>query len=115
MNLEITIDISQIEEFSDDLDKVDFYVGVEGRKAMTKALAILEQAIVTRTPVNFGLLRGSIATQITGIPLDMTGEVYTDIPYGWPGRNGAATGQNAASGCLANMGRTQAETDWQRG
>ena len=51
---------------------------------MSKALAVLEQAIVVRTPVNTGLLRGATTSQKFGNPASMTGIVFNPLGYGMP-------------------------------
>jgi len=60
---------------------------------MQAALDVLEQAIVDRTPVNTGLLRGSIANMIYGRPPTIEGAVATPISYGAPVEYGRAAGK----------------------
>lgn len=63
------------------------------RTTMQTALDLLEQAIVDRTPVNTGLLRGSIANVIYGQPPVIEGMVATPISYGLPVEHGRAPGK----------------------
>ena len=60
---------------------------------MQMALDALEQAIKDRTPVNTGLLRGSIANMIYGRPPTIEGAVATPISYGAPVEYGRAAGK----------------------
>lgn len=61
--------------------------------AMMQALSILEQEITTRTPVNFGHLRGSIYTEMNGTPVSLEGKAATNILYGWPVERGRQPGK----------------------
>jgi hypothetical protein len=60
---------------------------------MQAALDLLEQEIVLRTPVNAGLLRGSIATAIHGRSPYIEGTVGTSISYGEPVEYGRKPGK----------------------
>lgn len=60
---------------------------------MQAALDLLEQEIVVRTPVNTGILRGSIANAIYGKPPYIEGAVGTPISYGLPVETGRAPGK----------------------
>jgi len=64
---------------------------IEG--TMLSALATLEAAIKERTPVNTGLLRGSIASVMYGRPPFIEGVVGTPISYGAPVEYGRAAGK----------------------
>ena len=52
----------------------------------------LEQ-VAGRTPVNYDLLRGSIATEVRGAAADIQGIVGTPLIYGWPVEAGRAPGK----------------------
>ena len=61
---------------------------------MWAALSVLEQNISDRTPVGAtGLLRQSIQPAVYGVPIDLYGEVATNIPYGQPAEYGRAPGK----------------------
>ncbi len=60
---------------------------------MQASLDALEQAVAVETPVNVGLLRGSIATEIYGRAPALRGEVVTPSPYGWPVERGRKAGR----------------------
>jgi hypothetical protein len=60
---------------------------------MQAALDLLEQEIVTRMPVNTGLLRGSVATAIHGRSPYIEGTVGTSLSYGLPVEYGRRPGK----------------------
>ena len=64
---------------------------------MLSALATLEGAIKARTPVNSGLLRGSVTSVMYGVPVaygrSIEGAVGTPISYGAPVEYGRAAGK----------------------
>ena len=60
---------------------------------MHKAVNMTETAVSGFTPVNTGALRGSTTTNVMGTPASITGEVVTDIVYGWPVEEGRRPGK----------------------
>lgn len=68
-------------------------VAEEIYNTMELSLGAFHQAVVVETPVNTGVLRGSIATEITGTPVEMTGMVVTPLLYGWPVERGRMPGK----------------------
>lgn len=91
--LEHRIDYSEIEHFTAVLQQSPRIVGEESHLAMTKSLDVLEGNIAAETPVNSGMLRGSIAKQITGQGVNLTGEVATPLMYGLPVETGRKPGR----------------------
>lgn len=67
--------------------------------AMDAALLLVEEQVTARTPVNTGLLRGSIAHETYGRPPDFVGVVSTPSIYGEAVEVGRRPGQ------LPNVGR----------
>jgi hypothetical protein len=70
----------------------------ELRRAMIESLAIVEEAVVQRTPVNTGALRQGIATKINGTPISalFEGQVFAGGAggiYGLPVEKGRRAGR----------------------
>jgi hypothetical protein len=80
--LEIDIDLSDLEDWIEEMEEMPRIWQQEAGKGMRKTVDTLEQAITTRTPVNTGLLRGSIATSVRGTTTSVMGEVMTPLFYG---------------------------------
>ncbi len=92
--MELTIDTSGFDELINNLAALyPDAVADEIYATMELSVAAFEQAVKIETPVNLGTLRGSIASEITGTPVDMTGTVMTPSPYGWPVERGRQPGK----------------------
>jgi hypothetical protein len=81
--IEVKIDLREIEGFAEALRAQPELAEREIRSTMTVAMDTLEQAVAGYTPVNTGVLRGSLAVEIHGHPLYiLTGELGTPLIYG---------------------------------
>ncbi len=65
----------------------------EMAESMEQSLITFEQAVKLETPVNFGTARASIAREMYGTPVDLTGMVTIGVPYGYYVENGRAAGR----------------------
>lgn len=93
---EYTLEINGWDELLERIDELEQGSGPFSQlisNTMQTALDVLEQEIVTRTPVNTGLLRGSIANAMYGRPPFIEGVVGTPISYGLPVETGRAPGK----------------------
>lgn len=115
--LEIDIDFEDIERQAKRFGAAPEIMAEEMMLTMRQSLDLVEQVVVTGTPVNFGLLRGSVGTDIFGEPPDFFGQISTPLTYGryvefgrnpgrmppvsaiklWVVRKGIATGKEADS------------------
>src|SRR4030066_2346671 len=92
--LELSIDISESMGSAKAREQAPGMVAEEQRLAMQKSLDALEQTIVPRTPVGVsGNLRGSIDTEIRGLPANLQGEIFTPLIYGLPVEHGRRPGK----------------------
>jgi hypothetical protein len=89
----MTIDTSDLTEFANDLDNIDGIIRHEARATMTRALNVLEDAIVQRTPVNFGTLRAGTAVEQNSIGLMLRGMVVNPTSYALPVETGRSAGK----------------------
>jgi len=91
--MEFDVDLSGFDELLNNLATLyPDAVADEIYATMELSLGVFEQAVKLETPVNTGNLRGSIATEITGTPANMTGLVVTPLLYGWPVERGRQPG-----------------------
>lgn len=91
--MNVTFDLSEIEGFLKDLSAIPAVIERENEVAMTKSLAVAHGEIAGLTPVNIGNLRGSLTQDIRGEPVNLTGNVFTDVIYGWPTEEGRKPGK----------------------
>ena len=84
----IEVDTSAIDEFVDDLGQVPESLGRHLHNAMDGTLDLLIDWTSAETPVNYGLLRGSWTKEISGEAVNLTGEMFTPLIYGWPVEQG---------------------------
>ncbi len=92
MALELKIDLSEIQAFADKFPGLNNVIISEQRAAVYKSLAVLEQAITVRTPVNAGTLRNAWSSQVTGSPARLLGETFNPLIYAWPVEAGRKAG-----------------------
>ncbi len=85
------VDTSAIIEFAKELDGMN--VKLEITLAMIKALDVLENAIVQRTPVNVGTLRAAISKEQRYVGNMLRGAVVNPLNYAWPVETGRAAGK----------------------
>ena len=91
---EFRVDASELIEFIEQTEGAERVAVREAGRTMDASLALFEEQVVTRTPVNTGVLRGSIATEfIRGTSLNMRGEVVTPLEYGAPVEYGRKAGK----------------------
>lgn len=93
MNLEIKVDLSDLKAFIDKIPELDKAIETEQNYAMYAGLAVLEQAVVPRTPVNFGLARQGWSQQVTGTSASLQGEFFNPVPYALPLETGRKPGK----------------------
>ena len=99
--LELRIDMREIMGFAKALEQAPGMVAEEQRLAMQQSLDVLEQTIVPRTPVGVsGDLRGSIATEIRGMPANLHGEIFTPLIYGLPVEHGRRPGKQPPTAAI---------------
>jgi len=81
---DLRVDVSVLDDLIAQFENAPEVVDQEARKAMIKSLAVFLEAVTVRTPVVFGILRGSIAAEVFGTPLtgDFEGEVTHAVVYG---------------------------------
>jgi len=92
--MEFDIDLSGFDELLNNLATLyPDAVADEIYSSMVESVAAFEQAVKLETPVNFGHLQGSIASEITGTPVNMVGTVMTPSPYGWYVERGRSAGK----------------------
>lgn len=91
--MDVTFDLSEIEQFGKHVNSVIEGLPAEMEMAMTKSVLIAQANIAALTPVNLGLLRGSELTTTKGEGVKFTGMVYTDLIYGWPIEAGRKAGK----------------------
>lgn len=91
--LTIEIDFDDILRQAEALGMAPDIIAEEMARAMKESLDTVEQAVVVDTPVNLGLLRGSIGHAIFGSPPDFYGEVSTPILYAAPVEFGRRPGK----------------------
>ena len=90
----IRVDLSELKRFIDQTEGAEKVAEREAARTMDASLALFEEQVVSRTPVNVGMLRGSIATEfMRGTGLNMRGEVVTPIVYGEPVEYGRKAGK----------------------
>ena len=89
----IEVDTSAIDEFVDDLGQVPESLGRHLHNAMDGTLDLLIDWTSAETPVNYGLLRGSWTKEISGEAVNLTGEMFTPLIYGWPVEQGRRPGK----------------------
>lgn len=90
---DIRVDVSELEQFLGSLEDVERVVAPRVRRMMRISLDTIEAGVVARTPVNLGLLRGSIGTEIRGARLNLHGEVATANLYAEPVEKGRRAGR----------------------
>ncbi len=89
----MAVDSSDVDDLLLDLENVNSDVSRLFRTAMQKTVDITEAAVVGRTPVNTGALRGSITTSVTGIQTKIIGQIQTPLMYGLPVERGRRPGK----------------------
>jgi hypothetical protein len=77
----LNIDVSDLEEVTDDLDAYPMFVNQELTVAMEASLQLAEGQIAARTPVNFGPLRSSIDYSIISPFPNLVGRIGSPLPY----------------------------------
>lgn len=87
------IDTSEVEAFADLLNAINRYIQVEGERAVSKSLDVLENNIVQRTPVNTGAARGATTKEMTTLGTMIRGEVLNPINYALPLEHGRRPGK----------------------
>jgi hypothetical protein len=92
MSESITLDFSQVQKFSQALDKFPDTVGKLNTVTMQKLVTVVKGRLVVHTPVFLGQLRGSYYTQVAGDPVNVTGRVISDLIYGLPVDQGRKPG-----------------------
>lgn len=102
MSVDIKFDMSEVEKFAVELGTWDEKILVEMFRAANVTMDAFQQAVMLRTPVDRGHLRGSIQKVVGGdIAGNIHGEVYTDLVYGWPMERGRKAGRMPPQGVLA--------------
>ncbi len=91
MSVDVTEVMEQAARFSDGAE----IIADEMNIAMGTSLDLAKEQIVVQTPVNVGLLRGSVDKQIFGAPPNFRGEVFTPLLYGIVVERGRAAGATA--------------------
>lgn len=89
----MSIDTSDLTDFASDLEGLPTIIRQESRATMGKALDVLEDSIVQRTPVNFGTLRAGTAKEMTSAGSMLRGMVVNPTSYAWPVETGRAAGK----------------------
>lgn len=89
----IEIDFHDITAQAEQLGAGPEIIAEELNRAMIESLDTIEQAVALETPVNLGILRGSISHEIFGEPPDFYGEVGTPVLYGAPVEFGRRPGK----------------------
>lgn len=88
------IDLTDITDFAAALSRHPEQVSNEIRKMMQISLDTLEQTIAGNTPVNNGLLRGSLTNRMQGHPATwLVGEVFSPLIYAEPVEHGRKPGK----------------------
>lgn len=82
--LEIDVDFSDIEEFYKHFPNFTHIANDEVMQAMIKSVAIAEEQVAARTPVNTGTLRASIHNMVIRKGDTVIGRVGTSKEYGAP-------------------------------
>lgn len=90
---EITVDVSEWEEFARDLAGARPKLEKHLRAGMLGALSLIQEWITEKTPVNTGILRGSFGIDIRGTGTNLHGETVTSLLYGLPAETGRAAGR----------------------
>lgn len=78
----ISIDSPDLAQFGADLGNSARVFLEEFERGMNEALAVLEEQIAGRVPVNSGFLRSSIGTNLYGEDMAIRGEVVSIASYG---------------------------------
>jgi len=91
--LVIDVNIDEVIEFTNKLDRAPQVIAKHTKLAMHKSLSALGQPIATGTPVNTGALRGSEATEIRGQGAEIWGRIFTPLEYGAPVEHGRKPGK----------------------
>ena len=77
----VEIELKGLDEVLDNLTELAERIERGKSVPMQLSLDTVEQAVVTRTPVNVGTLRSSIQTMMRGQGVDLTGVVYSPLAY----------------------------------
>lgn len=94
------MDISEVVEFANLLDRASIIAQYHIRQAVTKAGLELQRQIEERTPVNTGKLRSSIAFEVSQKATGLHGEVFTPVEYAPPVEYGRQHGRMPPVGPL---------------
>ncbi len=101
MSVEISVDTRELDRFLGLLNTEGLaIVGEEFGDTLNDVLEYLQMLVVDRTPVNTGILRGSIYTEVRGLTVDNRGVNATGIvsssdyePKVWAMERGRAAGR----------------------
>ena len=92
MTLDLQIDTTELEALAKRYAGSEPMITTEMKKAMTQSVDLVEGQVKGRTPVNTGALRNSIATQVKGNMLNMTGQIMSPLTYAIVMEKGRAAG-----------------------
>lgn len=79
--IRLDYDYSQLSELEKKLGRFDAAYAAEIRSTMEATLSLVEQNVVSRTPVGVGTLSQSITSRIFGQPVNLAGEVGSSLIY----------------------------------
>jgi hypothetical protein len=94
LTLNITIDTQAWQQLADKFDQIDEVVEVEIRRAVRRAMSVIETNVVDLTPLGATKnLSQSWATEVRSIPAGVRGELGSPLNYALPVEKGRRAGR----------------------